>query len=80
MGVSRKRFLGELTGRKRPDERLAASVAALVASWALGGHVFRVHDVKESCDAARVASKLLNEDGCHDVVSIHQPAEPKRIA
>lgn len=55
VGVSRKSFLGKLTGREVGD-RLAPSLAALALAVREGAHIARVHDVKESCDAARVAA------------------------
>ncbi len=42
--VSRKDFIGALTGR-RPRERLAGTLAALEHGWAHGAHVFRLHDI-----------------------------------
>ena len=57
VGLSRKSFLGKLTGRGT-DARLAASLGALVFCILNGAHVMRVHDVKESCDAVRVAIAL----------------------
>jgi len=60
LGVSRKRMLGALTGRP-VEERLAAGLAALTAGILAGAHVIRTHDVKESCDAARVADRLRAE-------------------
>ncbi|MEO0074327.1 MAG: dihydropteroate synthase [candidate division WOR-3 bacterium] len=67
VGVSRKRMLGALTGRD-VHERLAAGLA--VQSWCIwhGAHVLRVHDVKDSCDAARVADRLRREARLHGVV------------
>jgi dihydropteroate synthase len=59
VGLSRKSFLGKLTG-KNVEERLAASLAGLVYSIVKGVHVLRVHDVKESRDAALVANALKN--------------------
>ncbi len=66
VGVSRKRMLGALTGRD-VGERLAAGLA--VQTWCVlrGAHVLRVHDVKESCDAARVADRLREEALRHGV-------------
>jgi len=60
VGVSRKRMLGALTGRP-VDERLAAGLAALTVCVLQGAHGVRVHDVKESCDAVRVADRLRAE-------------------
>jgi dihydropteroate synthase len=57
VGVSRKSFLGKLTGRETHD-RLAASLAAMAVAIGNGAHVVRVHDVLESCDAARLADIL----------------------
>lgn len=53
VGVSRKSFLGKLTGCEVGD-RLAASLAALAYSILQGAHILRAHDVKESCEAARL--------------------------
>jgi dihydropteroate synthase len=65
VGASRKSFLGRITGRATAGERLPASLAALVFCALRGAHVLRVHDVRESCDALRVALALAaeTEDG-----------------
>ncbi|MCO5045497.1 MAG: dihydropteroate synthase [Kiritimatiellae bacterium] len=57
VGVSRKSFLGALTGRPVND-RLAPSLAALSFSVLRGAHIMRVHDVKESCEIARILAIL----------------------
>lgn len=61
LGWSRKSTLGELTGRP-VGQRLAASVAAALASVQKGAAVVRVHDVAETVDALRVwgAAGLLD--------------------
>lgn len=53
VGWSRKRTLGELTGRE-PEQRVAASVAAALRAVAEGARIVRVHDVVETVDAIRV--------------------------
>lgn len=58
IGVSRKSFLGALTGAPA-ERRLAAGLGATVAAFGLGARVFRTHDVRESVDALRVAEALL---------------------
>lgn len=60
VGLSRKSFLAVLTGRE-VGERLAGSLAALTFCVMNGAHVMRVHDAKESRDAARVADALAAE-------------------
>ncbi len=61
-GCSRKRFLGDVTGRAVGD-RLAGSVAAAAVAVFLGAHVVRVHDVAESRDAVLVAAAVASEGG-----------------
>lgn len=60
VGLSRKRFLERLTGR-RVEERLAGSLAGAAWSAWQGAHVVRVHDVRESVDAIAVVEALRRE-------------------
>ncbi|MDV3469095.1 dihydropteroate synthase [Stenotrophomonas sp. C3(2023)] len=53
-GLSRKRSLGELTGRERPSERVAASVAAHLIAVQRGARIVRVHDVAATVDALKI--------------------------
>jgi dihydropteroate synthase len=57
LAISRKYFLGAITGRP-PDERLAATLAA--AAWAVdaGAAILRVHDVAAVRDLLSVKSVL----------------------
>lgn len=70
VGVSRKSFLGRLTGREAPGERLAGSLAAAMYALQRGAHIIRVHDVKESCDVAKLVA-IFGHEETDDVV--HQP-------
>jgi dihydropteroate synthase len=58
VGVSRKSFLGVLTGRVDPAARLAGSLAATAAAVLGGAALIRAHDVAETVDAARVAERV----------------------
>jgi len=58
IGVSRKRFLGTLTGRSEPD-RAAGGLAANVLAFERGAHMFRVHDVSATRDALTVAAATV---------------------
>ncbi|WP_203322207.1 dihydropteroate synthase [Pseudoxanthomonas beigongshangi] len=53
-GLSRKRSLGELTGRDVASERVAASVAAHLIAVQRGAAIVRVHDVAATVDALKV--------------------------
>jgi dihydropteroate synthase len=52
-GLSRKRMIGEITGRP-VDDRVAGSVAAALLAVQNGARIVRVHDVKETVDALKV--------------------------
>jgi dihydropteroate synthase len=65
VGVSRKRFIGTLTG-KSERERLAGSLAANVLGFQRGAHMFRVHDVAATKEALTVAAATVDEGGPGD--------------
>ncbi len=60
MAVSRKDFIGALTGRS-PRERLAGTLAALAHGADAGAHIFRVHDVAEAAEFLTVRAALRGE-------------------
>jgi dihydropteroate synthase len=57
LAVSRKDFIGAITGRA-PDERLAGTLAAVGFGLLAGAHMLRVHDVAEVADYLAVAAVL----------------------
>jgi dihydropteroate synthase len=63
VGTSRKAFLGRLTGREDPHDRVAGTVATNVLALERGATVFRVHDVAPTADALTVAAATLRGDG-----------------
>ena len=48
IGVSRKRFIGAITGEDNPKNRLAGSLAATLFAAAHGVQIIRCHDVQET--------------------------------
>ena len=58
VGLSRKSTLGELTGRDVND-RMASSLSAAVIAVVNGAQMVRSHDVKETVDALRIASAVM---------------------
>ncbi len=58
-GVSRKSFLGALTGRATEDRLLPSVIAALLAVQR-GASVVRVHDVRETVEALRLWRELTS--------------------
>jgi dihydropteroate synthase len=59
VGVSRKSMLGAATNRP-VDQRLAASVAAIMPALAAGAKIIRAHDVAATMDAIRVHCAYQN--------------------
>jgi dihydropteroate synthase len=60
LAISRKDFIGALTGRA-PRERLAGTLAAMAHGMQEGAHIFRVHDVASAADFATVWRALRSE-------------------
>lgn len=60
VGLSRKAFIGQLTGRAVGD-RLAGTLGALTFCLGEGADVLRVHDVAATRDVVRVWGALLKE-------------------
>ncbi|HEY0971904.1 MAG TPA: dihydropteroate synthase [Gemmatimonadales bacterium] len=63
VGVSRKRFIGEITGVTNAAERVHGTVGANVAALLLGARLFRVHDVAASRRALDVAWAVMRAGG-----------------
>ncbi len=63
VGVSRKRFIGEITGVRNAAERVHGTVGASVAALLRGARLFRVHDVAAHRQALDVAWAVMSADG-----------------
>ena len=61
-GLSRKKSIGDITGRAA-TERTAGSVAAALIAVQNGANFVRVHDVKETVDAINVWRAFRGEQG-----------------
>ena len=80
LAISRKDFVGALTGRP-PRERLAGTLAALSEAVDGGAAILRVHDVAAARDYLRVRSALRGEslvpaDLRLDAALRREPTEP----
>ncbi|KDN40602.1 Dihydropteroate synthase [Tilletiaria anomala UBC 951] len=58
-GPSRKRFIGSITGRKEPKERVYGTAAACTAAIANGVDILRVHDVEEMVDVVKTSDAIF---------------------
>ena len=58
LGASRKSFIGRMSRGEPPKERLAGSLAVLVAAALQGVQLFRVHDVGATRQALAIVARL----------------------
>lgn len=58
VGVSRKSFIGHISGRPDPSDRLAGSISAASIAVYNGASMVRTHDVRETIDAVKIAEAL----------------------
>lgn len=58
IGTSRKSFIGKLLDNAPADQRLYGTLASVVAAVLNGGQIVRVHDVKATVEAVRVADSI----------------------
>ncbi|MBI1367902.1 MAG: dihydropteroate synthase [Planctomycetes bacterium] len=65
LGASRKRFLGQITGRAEPAQRAAATAATTAIGVAAGVKLFRVHDVMINRQAADVTAAVTGHHRTH---------------
>ena len=59
LGLSRKGFVGALTGEKNAGNRVHGSVGGAVQAALNGVHILRVHDVKATVEALAVATAVV---------------------
>ena len=61
LGVSRKAFIGAVTGVEKAGDRVTGSVAAALAGLDRGVQIFRVHDVAETAQAFKIWSAVRQQ-------------------
>ena len=58
IGTSRKSFIGQLTNKQNPSDRIFGTAATVALCVAAGVSIVRVHDVAEMVDIVNVVNKL----------------------
>lgn len=58
VGLSRKKFIGSLTGKDVAKDRVLGTAAGVTASIAGGADIVRVHDIEEMVDVVKVADGI----------------------
>jgi dihydropteroate synthase len=62
IGTSRKSFIGKLTGKENPAERIFGTAATVALCAAAGVSIVRVHDVAEMADVVKVVKAVRQND------------------
>jgi len=63
IGLSRKGFVGAVTGEAEAQKRLSGSLAAGLFAVSQGAHILRVHDVRETVQAVKMWRALTGAPG-----------------
>ena len=58
VGTSRKSFIGKITGRENPEERIFGTAATVALCAAAGVSIVRVHDVAEMVDVVKAVTAI----------------------
>ena len=61
VGTSRKSFIGKTLDDAPPTERLGGSIASALAAIHNGARIVRVHDVRETVGAIKIAAAIAGE-------------------
>ena len=60
VGTSRKSFIGKITDKNKPDDRIFGTAASVALCVAEGISIVRVHDVAEMVDVVKVANAIVS--------------------
>ena len=59
LGISRKRFIKDISGKNDSDKRLGGTVSSSLFAMMQGVHILRVHDVNDIIQGIKVFKKLI---------------------
>ena len=60
VGTSRKAFIGKITGKNIPSERIFGTAGTVALCAAAGVSIVRVHDVAEMVDVVKIINRIRN--------------------
>jgi len=58
IGTSRKRFIGQITGKETPADRIFGTAATVALAIEKGVSIVRVHDVAEMVDVVKISNAI----------------------
>ena len=60
VGTSRKSFIGKITGKEKPSDRIFGTAASVALCVTGGVSIVRVHDIAEMVDVVKVANAIVS--------------------
>jgi len=60
IGISRKRFISNISKEEPPKKRLGGSISASLAALNQGVNIHRVHDVSDIVQSIKVFQQIIN--------------------
>jgi len=61
-GTSRKRFIGQITGKDSPADRVFGTAATVALAVQKGASIIRVHDVAEMIDVIKTTNAIVQAE------------------
>jgi len=61
VGTSRKSFIGKITGKEKPSDRIFGTAASVALCVAKGVSIVRVHDIAEMNDVVKVVHAIISK-------------------
>ena len=61
LGLSRKKFIKDLSGKNDTKERLGGTIASSLYSMMQGVQILRIHDVNELTQSIKVFKRLIKD-------------------
>jgi dihydropteroate synthase len=61
VGPSKKHFIGKLTGKQNPADRIFGTAAAVALCASAGVSILRVHDVAKMLDVVKITNAIIKE-------------------
>ena len=59
LGISRKKFIKDLSGKNDSKERLGGTIASSLYAIMQGVQILRIHDVNELIQSIKIFNKLI---------------------
>ena len=66
IGTSRKRFIGQITAKETPSDRIFGTAATVALAVEKGASIVRVHDVAQMSDVVKVTNAICRADSFTD--------------